>query len=107
MILSLVQMKINYVAPNLSTMIGPASAAKLMGLAGGLIMLSKIPACNIQVLGSKRKNLDGFSTKFVQQHHGFVYGCEIVQQTPFAWRDRALKLVSTKCALLSRVDAYR
>jgi hypothetical protein len=37
------------IAPNLSAAIGSEVAARLMGVAGGLLALSRIPACNIQV----------------------------------------------------------
>jgi hypothetical protein len=39
------------IAPNLSLVVGSETAAKLMGLAGGLHALSGMPACNIQVGG--------------------------------------------------------
>lgn len=47
----------------MSALQGTAVAAKLMGIAGGLVPLSKIPACNVQVLGQKRKVLIGMSSK--------------------------------------------
>lgn len=105
-ILTLVERKMNVIAPNLSVALGPAVAAKLMGIAGGLINLSKMPACNVQVLGAKRKNLAGFSSTTVQPHQGFISGAEIIQQTPPAWRNKAVRLVAGKCTLLARVDAY-
>jgi hypothetical protein len=37
------------IAPNLSAAIGSEVAARLMGVAGGLMTLSKMPACNVQV----------------------------------------------------------
>ncbi len=37
------------IAPNLSAAIGSEVAARLMGVAGGLLTLSKMPACNVQV----------------------------------------------------------
>lgn len=49
-ILQLVQQKMHKIAPNLSTAVGTEVAARLMGVAGGLINLSKMPACNVQVL---------------------------------------------------------
>lgn len=42
------------IAPNLSAAIGSEVAARLMGVAGGLLALSRIPACNIQVSGRAR-----------------------------------------------------
>lgn len=48
-ILKLVQMKMHNIAPNLSAAVGTEIAARLMGIAGGLTNLSKMPACNVQV----------------------------------------------------------
>ncbi len=51
------------VAPNTSKLVGASVCAKLIAAAGGLNELSLTPACNIQVLGSERRVLNGFSTK--------------------------------------------
>merc|ERR1711865_444457 len=67
--------------------------------------MGKVPACNIQVLGVKQKTLIGFSSSNMQSHRGLIFGSEIIQQTPPGYRDRALKLISSKCALLVRIDA--
>ena len=48
-ILRLVQQKMDRIAPNLSVAVGTEIAAQLMGVAGGLLNLSKMPACNVQV----------------------------------------------------------
>lgn len=39
----------NVLAPNLSAIIGTTTAAKLLGVAGGLNGLAKMPACNVHV----------------------------------------------------------
>ena len=39
----------SFIAPNLTIIVGSVIAAKLMGIAGGLTALSKIPACNVKV----------------------------------------------------------
>lgn len=44
-----VESKMHSIAPNLSAAIGSEVAARLMGVAGGLIALSTMPSCNIQV----------------------------------------------------------
>ena len=66
-IISFVESRMQFIAPNLSTIIGTSVAAQLVGLAGGLTALAKIPACNIQVMGQERKNLGGMS--FSSQVH--------------------------------------
>ena len=48
-IIRFVEGRMGNIAPNLSAAIGSEVAARLMGVAGGLLALSRIPACNIQV----------------------------------------------------------
>ncbi|MCO5591195.1 hypothetical protein L7F22_045176 [Adiantum nelumboides] len=84
-----------YIAPNLSAIVGTPVAAKLMGVAGGLGALSKMPACNVQTLGAKRKTLAGFSTASASVHTGFT---EVVL---------CCRLVAGKATLAARVDSTR
>lgn len=54
----------------------------ISGVAGGLTKLSKMPACNLLVLGSQKTTLSGFSQVTTLPHTGFIYYSEIVQETP-------------------------
>lgn len=101
-----VESRMSFIAPNLSVIVGASTAAKLMGVAGGLSNLAKMPACNIQVLGSQRKTLAGFSTTAIMPHTGFVYSSDIVQNTPADLRRKAARLVASKCAIAARVDGF-
>jgi len=51
------------------------------GIAGGLTNLSKMPACNIMLLGSQRKILAGFSSTAMMSHFGHLYDCDLVQRS--------------------------
>jgi len=100
-----------HTAPNLSAVLGSDIAAKLIGIAGGLHALSKMPACNVQVLGSKKKNTGGMSSASAVRsgdlHAGYIYDCDIIQKkTPPAWRSKAARLIGAKCSLMARVDAF-
>ncbi|KAH8933172.1 hypothetical protein BDL97_18G016200 [Sphagnum fallax] len=106
-VLEFVESRMGFIAPNLSAIVGSAVAAKLMGVAGGLSALSKMPACNVQILGAKKKNLAGFSTASSLPHTGFVFHTEIVQSTPPPLRMRACRLVAGKSTLAARVDFTR
>lgn len=105
-ILNLVKQRMHQIAPNLSMAVGEEIAARLMGIAGGLMNLSKMPASNVQVLGAKRKTLSGFSSATAALHQGFIYACDIIQNCPDEFRSRAARLVGAKCTILARVDAY-
>lgn len=100
-----VESRMTFIAPNLSIIVGASTAAKLLGAAGGLTKLSKIPACNVQVLGAQRKVLSGFSKVAMLPHTGYIYYSQIVQDTPPDLRRKAARLVSAKCTLAARVDA--
>ncbi|XP_010543992.1 PREDICTED: U4/U6 small nuclear ribonucleoprotein Prp31 [Tarenaya hassleriana] len=106
-VLDFVESRMGYIAPNLSAIVGSAVAAKLMGIAGGLSALAKMPACNVQLLGHKKKNLAGFSTATSQFRVGFLEQTEVFQSTPPALRMRACRLLAAKSTLAARVDAIR
>ncbi|CAI8612297.1 unnamed protein product [Vicia faba] len=106
-VLDFVESRMGYIAPNVSTIVGSAVAAKLMGTAGGLSALAKMPACNVQLLGAKKKNLAGFSTATSQFHVGYIEQTEIFQTTPPPLRMRACRLLAAKATLAARVDSIR
>lgn len=96
-----------FLAPNLSTLIGTAISARLMAIAGGLAELSKIPACNLQVLGAKKKSLDGFSRSAAEAHMGLLSFTELVLSAPRHLRGKAVKVVAGRSSLCARVDAFK
>ncbi|KAG5884660.1 hypothetical protein JTB14_005404 [Gonioctena quinquepunctata] len=100
-----VESRMAFIAPNISVILGASIAAKIMGVAGGLTRLSKIPACNVLLLGQQKKSLSGFAQSTQLPHTGFVYYSEIVQNTAPDLRRKAARLVATKCTLAARVDA--
>lgn len=105
-VLVYVESRMAFIAPNISKIVGASTAAKLMGAAGGLTALSKMPANNIALLGQQKKSLSGFSQTSTLPHTGFVYYSEIVQDTPPDIRRKVSRIVGSKCALAARVDSF-
>eukprot|EP00112_Aurelia_sp_Birch-Aquarium-sp1_P018748 Seg4521.3 transcript_id=Seg4521.3/GoldUCD/mRNA.D3Y31 product="U4/U6 small nuclear ribonucleoprotein Prp31" protein_id=Seg4521.3/GoldUCD/D3Y31 len=101
-----VESRMSFIAPNLSIIIGASTAAKIMGVAGGLTVLSKMPACNILLLGAQKKTLSGFSSTSTLPHTGFIYFSDLVQDVPPHLRRKAARLVSAKCCLAARIDSF-
>ena len=102
-------------APSVCALVGSKVAAKLVALTGGLPQLSKIPACNLQVLGQAKHTSNSRSTVMIagastsssapqQPHQGVLVECDLVQRSPRAMRSKALKLVAAKLALVVRHD---
>ncbi|GJE84960.1 U4/U6 small nuclear ribonucleoprotein Prp31 [Phanerochaete sordida] len=102
-----VSSRMNILAPNLSNIIGTTTAAKLLGVAGGLTGLAKMPACNVHLLGAQKKIAAGFSTTTQRRHTGFIYQSEIVQTTPPEYQLKVQRTVGAKCALAARMDLER
>jgi len=104
-VLQYVESRMAMIAPNLSRIIGTTVATKLMGQAGGLTALSKMPSCNVQVLGQTKKTLSGFSSSQAMPHTGILFYSDLVQVLPKEYRRKAAKLLAAKCTLAARVDA--
>jgi len=77
-----------------------------MGTAGGLTNLSKMPACNVMLLGSQKKTLTGFSSTNILPHTGFIYNSDLVQKMPPEMRRKTSRAVAAKCTLAARVDSF-
>ena len=101
-----VESRMAFIAPNLTIIVGATTAAKLMGTAGGLTNLSKMPACNVLLLGSQKKTLSGFSSTNILPHTGFIYNCELIQKMPPEMRRKSSRIAAAKVALAARVDSF-
>ncbi|XP_028396045.1 U4/U6 small nuclear ribonucleoprotein Prp31-like [Dendronephthya gigantea] len=101
-----VESQMSFIAPNTSWIVGATAAAKLMGSAGGLTGLSKMPACNVMLLGAQKKTLTGFSSAAILPHTGHIYHCDLVQSLPPDFRKKGARLVAAKCTLAARVDSF-
>jgi U4/U6 small nuclear ribonucleoprotein PRP31 len=106
LMLDYVASRMSLVAPNLTVLLG-SPAAKLMSLAGGLTALSKIPSCNILVMGTQKRAMIGLSRVSTNKHEGVIFECDLIQKSPKHIHRKAGRLVAAKCALAARVDLSR
>lgn len=103
-----VEGRMESLAPSVCALAGPAIAARLLGLAGGLSELSRIPACNMQVLGQVRQSAasrGGMSSLHSKPHTGILAECDLVKRCPGYLQKKALKAVAAKIALAARCDS--
>ena len=69
-ILQYLQSRMSMLAPNLTHLVGPSLAALLVGMAGGLSDLARVPACNMTVMGQEKRYLGGFGMVAGMPHTG-------------------------------------
>jgi U4/U6 small nuclear ribonucleoprotein PRP31 len=106
-IFNYVQSRMTVLAPNVSAIVGTTTAAKLLGVAGGLAALAKMPASNVQLLGAQKKIAAGFSTATRERHTGFIYQSAVVQSASEEYRRKAQRTVGAKVVLAARMDLDR
>mmetsp|Transcript_30848 Transcript_30848/g.67705 ORF Transcript_30848/g.67705 Transcript_30848/m.67705 type:complete len:547 (-) Transcript_30848:78-1718(-) len=102
-----VESRMEGLAPSVCALLGPTTAARLVALAGGLAELSRIPACNLQVIGQHRQSAaarGGMSSTHGQPHSGVLMECDLVSKCPKYLQRKALKTVAAKLALAARCD---
>ncbi|KAG5635776.1 hypothetical protein H0H81_010136 [Sphagnurus paluster] len=102
-----VSSRMNVLAPNLSAIVGTTTAAKLLGVAGGLAGLAKMPSCNVHLLGAQKKIAAGFSSVTQKRHTGFIFQSELVTQTPPEYQLRVQRTIGAKSVLAARMDLER
>lgn len=105
--LEYVESRMSMLAPNMSALVGTRVATKLLGAAGGLSALAKIPSCNLHLLGAARKHSGGWSTVHgaSTRYSGFLAQAQLVADTPEDYRTQALRMIAGKATLAARMDA--
>lgn len=103
-LISFVESRMTFIAPNLSAVVGTTTAAKLLGASGGLNTLSKIPACNLTSLGSSKVAHTGLSKISSKPQSGYMHFCETVLMAPQDLRSKMIRIVSNKAILAARID---
>ncbi|KAG6911685.1 hypothetical protein DXG01_007935 [Tephrocybe rancida] len=102
-----VSSRMNVLAPNLSAIVGTTTAAKLLGVAGGLAGLAKMPSCNVHLLGAQKKIAAGFSSATQKRHTGFIFQSELVTHTPLEYQLKVQRTIGAKTVLAARMDLER
>mmetsp|Transcript_28391 Transcript_28391/g.76911 ORF Transcript_28391/g.76911 Transcript_28391/m.76911 type:complete len:553 (-) Transcript_28391:2840-4498(-) len=106
-LMDFVENSMESLCPSICALIGAPTAAKLLGLAGGLQELTKIPSCNLQVLGQTKVNSEsraGLSSGSIKPHTGLLSECDLIQSLANTYKKKALKVVAAKLALVARFD---
>ncbi|ABK14620.1 rRNA biogenesis protein Nop56/Nop58 [Methanothrix thermoacetophila PT] len=102
----LLETRARELAPNLSAILGPVLAARLISRAGGLEKLAMLPASTIQVIGAERSLFRHLRGKAPSPKHGIIFRHPLIQSSPKRLRGRIARALAAKLAIAARIDLY-
>ncbi|TFG55764.1 MAG: ribosomal biogenesis protein [Methanomassiliicoccus sp.] len=97
----------NRVAPNLTSLLNPNLAARLISLAGGLQRLAKLPSSTVQLLGAEKALFLHLRSGKNPPKHGVIFQHPWVNRSPFWQRGKVSRSLGGKISIAAKVDAYR
>lgn len=95
------------VAPNIQGLVGSLLGARLIGIAGGLDRMAKMPSSTIQVLGAEKALFRSLRTKALPPKHGIIFQFPEIHQNPRWQRGKIARALAGKLTIAARVDAFR
>ncbi len=93
-------------APNLTYLVGPSLAARLISAAGGLEKLAKMPASSIQVLGAEKALFRHLRKGAKPPKHGLIFMYPAIHGSPKWQRGKIARALATKIAIAAKADAF-
>lgn len=94
------------VAPNLSGVVSPLLAARLIALAGGLRELAVSPSSKIQVLGAEKALYRTMRTGAPPPKHGIIFQDPRLNQSKWWQRGKIARAIAAKLSIASRMDFF-
>ncbi len=92
--------------PNLSYLLDPLLAARLVTIAGGLERLAKMPASTIQLLGAEKALFKHLRRGTKPPKHGIIFQSPLVRNAKEGNRGKMARTLGAKLALAARADFY-
>lgn len=91
---------------NLSTLLGPLLATRIVSLAGGLEELAKKPASTVQMLGAEKALFRHLKGQGSAPKHGVLFQHRFVNDLPEEKRGKMARFLANKAVMAARIDQY-
>lgn len=106
-LLAYVEAKAQKEMPNVSALVEPLLAARLLSLAGNLKRLSEMPASTVQVIGAEKALFKHLKNRSINPpKHGILFQSPLINAAPFDQRGKIARALSTKVSIAARADYY-
>jgi nucleolar protein 56 len=93
-------------SPNLSAVVGPLLAARLVALTGGMERLGRLPASTIQLLGAEKALFQFMKEGGRPPKHGVLFQHPLIHRAPPWQRGKMARALAASAMLAARADAY-
>lgn len=90
--------------PNLTALLGPELAARMVTQAGGLDRLARLPSSTVQVLGAERAFFEHLRGRAPPPRHGLLFLHPAIQSSSRAERGKLARALAGKVAIAARLD---
>jgi nucleolar protein 56 len=91
---------------NLSGLLGPVLATRLVSLAGSLEELAKKPSSTVQVLGAEKALFRYLHGEGSPPKHGVLFHHDFVKSLPEERRGKMARFMANKAVMAARLDQY-
>ncbi len=92
--------------PNLTAMLGPKLASRVVRGAGGLERLSRMPAGTVQLIGAEKALFRHLNRGRKPPKHGIIFQDILIHSSPKAVRGRISRTLASKVAIAARLDMF-
>jgi len=100
------KVKMDLVAPNLSTLIGEIIGARLISHAGSLTNLAKYPASTVQILGAEKALFRALKEKSNTPKYGLIFHSTFIGRAQQKNKGRISRYLANKLSMASRIDCF-
>lgn len=101
-----IEESIKKVAPNITAIVGPMIAARLLACAGSLHKLALLPSSSIQLLGAEKALFRFKKEGGKPPKHGVIFQHSFIGKAPYSKRGKHARLLSAKLAIAVKADMF-
>ncbi|AFM98124.1 Nop56p-like protein [Encephalitozoon hellem ATCC 50504] len=101
-----IRVKMEGLAPNMTSLVGEVIAAKMISKAGSLSSLARMPGSSIQMMGAEKALFQALKSKTSTPKYGIIYGCSLLGQVSSQNKGKIARSLASKIAIAARIDSY-
>jgi len=94
------------IAPNISSLVDPMLAAKLIAHAGSLEKLARMPASTLQLIGAEKALFRHLKKKGKSPKYGIIFNTPYIQNALPEKKGKAARILASKLMQAARIDYY-